>query len=394
MNENFINQAARAEATVGCYIRDLIADVEKTAPKNQWGELPPTDGGNYPRYRLRDADGNVLTLSCEANEATHSQYTLRVIDEESRPIMSTTEWKAAGQPSELGTLYLLLQDRCHAAKPEIKDCGKYATPEQTDCFIKALVRDAKMPQPLLSWKREHHDDKVGYYSAGLSKCGSIWLQQDHEDEDSDSYTLQYARDGEMILSCTETAKREENPDCLLRELYQLIAKNDPDDMEVLVTTPEIHHFVADTESRETLNRICKKYEEESVLIGDLFRQASLHCVTHQFVLAAVDQCPGLRSNHLEKLRLQRMAEHMVGALRHAKRAPHGATFSLRAFNMSFEPSGCPSRKARMSYSPQRISNAFITWREEVFADADIPLQSKINRTCVLVLMAILKDELP
>ena len=48
----------------------------------------------------------------------------------------------------------------------------------------------------------------------------------------------------------------------------------------------------------------------------------------------------------------------------------------------------------MSYSPQRISNAYITWREEVFADSDIPLQAKINRTCVLVLMAMLKDELP
>ena len=46
------------------------------------------------------------------------------------------------------------------------------------------------------------------------------------------------------------------------------------------------------------------------------------------------------------------------------------------------------------YSPQRISNAYITWREEVYADADISLQAKINRTCVLVLMAILKDELP
>lgn len=388
------NAAPGTPCPVDGYVRTLIADAQSPAPKHHWEELEPESAKSYPKYRLRDADGNLATLSCEANEDSHSQFTLRVIDEESRPIMSSTEWKAAGQPSELGTLYALLQNRYHAAKPEMKESGKYATPEQTDCFIKALVRDAKMPRPLLSWKREHHDDRVGYYSAGLSKRGSIWLQQDHEDEDSDSYTLQYARDGEMILSCTETAKREENPDCLLRELYHLIAKNDPDDMEVLVSAPEIHRFVAETKSRETVERICKKYEEEPVLIGDLFRQATLHRVTHQFVMAAIDQCPGLCSNSLEKCRLQRLAESTVDAIRYAKRAPHGATFSLRAFNMAFEPSGCPSRLARMTYSPQRISNAYITWREEVYADADISLQSKINRTCVLVLMAMLKDELP
>lgn len=388
------NAAPGTPCPVDGYVRTLIADAQSPTPKHHWEELEPESAKSYPRYRLRDADGNIATLSCEANEATHSQYTLRVIDEESRPVMNSTEWRAAGHPSELEKLYFLLQDRCHAAKPEMKDCGQRVSPEQIDCFISALLRDAKMERPLLTWKREHHDDKVGYYSAGLSKRGSIWLQQDHADENSDSYTLQYVRDGEMLLSYSETASLTENPDCQLRELYDRIAIKDPEDMEVLVSAPEIHRFVAETESREMVERICKKYEEEPVLIGDLFRQATLHCVTHQFVLAAIDQCPGLRSNHLEKLRLQRMAEHMVGALRHAKRAPHGATFSMRAFNMAFEPSGCPSRKARMSYSPQRISNAYITWREEVYADADIPLQTKINKTCVLVLMAILKDELP
>ena len=387
------NAAPGTPCPVDGYVRTLIADAQSPTPKNHWEELEPEDAKSYPRYRLRDTDGNITTLSCEANEDSHSQYTLRVIDEESRPVMNSTEWRAAGQPSELETLYALLQDRCHAAKPEMKECGQHVSPEQIDCFISALLRDVKMERPLLTWKREHHDNKVGYYSAGLSKRGSIWLQQDHADEDSDSYTLQYVRDGEMLLCYTETASLTENPDCLLRELYDRIAIKDPEDMEVLVSAPEIHRFVAETESREMQERICSVRQDTPILVGDLFRQATLHCVTHQFVLAAIDQCPGLRSNHLEKLRLQRMAEHMVGALRHEKREPNGANFTLRATTTAYEPCGVASRTVRMTSSPQRISNAYITWKE-VYADADIPLQAKINKTCVLVLMAMLKDELP
>ncbi|MBQ7900490.1 MAG: hypothetical protein IJ365_00820 [Clostridia bacterium] len=396
MNENTTNQTAGTQTPVDGYVRSLIADLKAPTPKNRWEELPPAEGRTKSQYRLQDADGNIATLTCDTEKKSHSQYTLRVTDAEERPLMRSMEWQAAGCPSELGTLYALLQNRCHAVEPEkVEHNGGYVTPEQTDCFIRALVRDAKMPRPKLSWKREHHDDKVGYYSSGLSKSGSsIWLQQDHEDETSDSYTLQYVRDGEMILSCTETASLTENPDCPLRELYHLIAKEDPKNFEVEVSAPEIRRFIAETESREMLDRICKKYKEEPLLVGDLFRQATMHRVTHQFVMAAIDQCPGLCGNPLEKCRLQRLAESAFNGIRYAKRAPHGATFSMRAFNMAFEPSGCPSRLARMSYSPQRISNAYITWREEMFADADIPLQAKINRTCVLVLMAMLKDELP
>lgn len=280
------------------------------------------------------------------------------------------------------------------APEKVEPASGFVNPEQTDCFIRALVRDAKMARPKLSWRRECHDDKVGYHSDGLSKRGSIWLQQDYKDENSDSHTLKYVRDGKMILSCTETASLTENPDCQLRELYRLVAAKDPENYAMQVTVPEIHRFIADTETREMLERICNSRKEGSILVGDLFRQATLHCVTHQFVLAAIDKCPGLKSNQLEKCRLQHMAEHMVGALRCAKREPNGATFTLRATTTAYEPCGVASRTVRMTSSPQRISNAYITWQEELFADADIPLQAKINRTCVLVLMALLKDELP
>jgi len=391
MNENHTLQT---ESPVDGYIRDLIADITNPASQPCWEELAPEDDKSHPGYRLRDADGNIVTLNCDIAGDTHSQYSLCVIDEESNPVMKDVEWKAAGYPSELGTLYAMLRERFHPTKPEnVKSASKYASPEQTDCFIQALLRDAQMERPLLSWKREHNDGNAGHYSAKLSEDGNVWLQKNYENEDSDSYTMQYVRDGEMIMSCTETAKLSENPDCLLRELYHLVSKRDPESDDVLVTMPEIHRFVAETETREILERICSTRKETPILVGDLFRQATLHCITHQFVLAAIDKHPGLRSNHLEKLRLQQIAGHMVGALRCAKRQPNGATFTLRATNVAYDSHGVASRTVRTTSSPQRISNAYITW-DEVFADADIPHQAKIDRTCVLVLMAMLKDELP
>lgn len=395
MNENQTHQTAGTETPVDNFVRTLIADIKSPAPQNIWIELGPDDASRYPRYRFHNADGNIVTLTCDMDGDICRQHTLRVVDLEGNPLMHSMEWKTADSPSELGTLYALLRDRCHPTKPEkVETASGFVNPEQTDCFIRALVRDAKMQRPKLSWTRQDQDDKIRYYSTGLGKCqSSIWLQRDYEDEDSDSYTLQYVRDGEMILSCTETAKRTENPDCQLRELYHLVAKNDVQSDEVLVSVPEIHRFIADTSHREMLERIHGESKDKPVLVGDLFRQATLHRITHEFVVAAIDHCPGLSSNPLEKCRLQHMAEYMVGAIRCAKREPNGATFTLRATGVAYEAPGIASRTVRMSSAPQHISNACITW-SDIFADADISPQAKINRTCVLVLMAILKDELP
>lgn len=395
MNENHTHQTTGTETPVDNFVRNLIADIRNHVSHNVWIEMEPDDASRYPRYRFHDADGNIITLTCDMDGDICRQHTLRVVDLEGNPLMHSMEWKTADSPSELGTLYTLLRDRCSPTKPEkVEPASGFVNPKQTDCFIQALVRDAKMKRPKLAWTKETHDGKVRYYSTGLGKCqSSIWLQKDHQDENSDSYTLQYVRDGEMILSCTETASLTENPDCQLRELYHLVAKNDIQSDEVLVSVPEIHRFIADTQHREMLEHIHGEPKDKPILVGDLFRQASLHRVTHQFVMAAIDHCPGLNSNPLEKCRLQHIAEHMVGTIRCAKRAPNGATFTLRATGVAYEAPGIVSRTVRMTSSPQHISNAYITW-SDIFADADIPPQAKINRTCVLVLMAILKDELP
>lgn len=144
MNENTL----QTQSPVDCYIRELIADITNPASKLHWEELAPEDAKNYPRYQLRDANGNITTLSCDIDEGAHSQYTLCVLDEESNPVMKDVEWKADGYPSELGTLYAMLRDRFHPTKPEkIKSASKYASPEQTDCFIQALLRDAQGNAP-------------------------------------------------------------------------------------------------------------------------------------------------------------------------------------------------------------------------------------------------------
>ena len=144
MNENTL----QTQSPVDCYIRELIADITNPASQPCWEELAPDDAKSNPEYRLRDADGNITMLSCDIDEDTHSQYTLCVIDKESNPVMKDVEWKASGYPSELGTLYAMLRKHYRTIKPgKGKSASKYATPEQTDSFIQALLRDAQGNAP-------------------------------------------------------------------------------------------------------------------------------------------------------------------------------------------------------------------------------------------------------
>ena len=86
MNETK-NTTAETQSPVDTYVGKLIADIKTPAPKNRWEELPPVDGRTKPRYRLHDADGNIVTLTCDTEKKSHSQYTLRVTDAEERPLM-------------------------------------------------------------------------------------------------------------------------------------------------------------------------------------------------------------------------------------------------------------------------------------------------------------------
>lgn len=144
MNENTL----QTQSPVDCYIRELIADITNPVPKNQWEEQPRENSEKHPQYRLRNADGNTVTLTCDIKGDRHSQYTLQVVDEEGNLVMKDVEWKASGYPSKLGTLYAMLRKHYRTIKPgKGKSASKYATPEQTDSFIQALLRDAQGNAP-------------------------------------------------------------------------------------------------------------------------------------------------------------------------------------------------------------------------------------------------------
>ena len=106
MNENTTNQTAGTQTPVDGYVRSLIADLKAPTPKNRWEELPPAEGRTKSQYRLQNADRNIVTLTCDTEKKSHSQYTLRVTDAEERPLMRSMEWQAAGCPSELARYML------------------------------------------------------------------------------------------------------------------------------------------------------------------------------------------------------------------------------------------------------------------------------------------------
>lgn len=398
MNETNTNQTAGTQTPVDGYVQKLLAASKKPDWLSQWRTLPGDDD-SLPRYQYIDPDGMSVVLSCLKEGDTHVHYKLRC-RKRGKHIMTGGEIASSQQLTSLGILYGRITEHIRqkqqASKLTQEQRDEYM--QRAECFTRALLKDARSPNPALRWMPDSFDADPAYRSDGLGKVNShIWVIQHHAADDQDPsevYGLKYERDGEVIISCTETCNGA-SADADLQQLYHLLSLKD-ENITRPCKTPEIDAFNVDTTFRLFGDRIManRNQTEGPVLIGDLFRQAGLHCVTHQFVCEAAKRSPGVSTNGPEKIRLQRLAEATINALRYAKRAPNGATFTTRAVPVAYEGNGMASRTVRMTSSAQRISNAYTSWPQEIFEDTHMTPQARINRTCVLLLLAMLKDELP
>ncbi len=255
MHETIKTTAAPSgKSTLDGYIRELIAEVRKPTSTLRWSEFPGKATVARPGYRMRDADGSTTTVTCDIDTADLCQYTLSVVDMDGHPIMGSTEKMTTEDFSALGLLYATIAKRIRTCKPEMENVTGYATPEVTNAFIEAMILDATLRHPLLKWTEDLDSGENRYVSDGLGKGCCIFVQQDCVDDEYDSYTMQYYRDKTLIASCTETAKLEPNPDCLLRELYHLIARNDLRNGTAGCAVPEIHRYIADVKAQQRLEQ--------------------------------------------------------------------------------------------------------------------------------------------
>lgn len=243
MNEKI--QILSTESPVDEYIQKLIEDVQNFSPKNKWVKITPKNADEYSKYQLRDADKNIATLRCDFITPTCYQHTLKVVDEDGYPVMHSVEWRKSGTTSELAVLYDILESRLTKS-----DVPAPVDPETTDRFIEALVRDAKMTHPILRWRKETVFSRERYraFMPGGKSC-FVTLQKNYETEEHDSYTMKYTKNGQIIMSCTEFAKLDDD-ESMLRELYCHVAKEDVCADDTVMAIPEVHKFIADTKMRK------------------------------------------------------------------------------------------------------------------------------------------------
>lgn len=371
MNSNFDFKST--ETPVDEYIQELIKDIQKHKPKNKWVKLTPKNADEHSQYQLHDAKGNTTTLRCDFSTDTCCQHTFHVVDDDGNPVMHSVEWHKNGTTSELAMLYDILE-RQH----KMSDVPVPIDPETTDMFIEALVRDAKMHRPILRWRKETVFSHEGFHAfLPGEKHSFVTLHQNYETEEQDSYTIKYTKNGQTIMTYTEITKLDED-ECMLRELYHHVSKEDICADDVAIPVPEVHSFIANTKVREITDEFYSQREDAPMTIGEIFRMVSSHSIVHKFIIAAEDFSPELKDNPPAKHRLQKLAEHTIEVIRCTKpRASKCIPIHLADIHEK---------------SLQELSNAVIELED--FEGADIPIQEKINRNCVLVLMAILKNELP
>jgi hypothetical protein len=132
--------------------------------------------------------------------------------------------------------------------------------------------------------------------------------------------------------------------------------------------------------------------EHAVLIYDIFENVSEPRVIQQF-WDEISIRRGPLSDR-EYKRLKALAQSVFTIIRNTHRCPNGRVFTTRAVPVADEKPGFASRGVKWSASLSRIANAYTLWGDVVGQNPAIGEARAMNKVAVLILTAILADQLP
>ena len=238
-----MNENVQPESPVEIYVRSMLEQSKNSAWLDHWKEIPGRIN-DMPRYQYFNADGMSVVLVCMEKNDDHVQYKLRC-RKNGKHRMSSTEWTADGVHNSLGTIYDRITQRKRMILQE-----RYA--ERAGCFVKALIRDAGSTDPALRWVPDFYEGSPAYRANGLGDVDRrIWIIQTHEGGDADPcdvYAFRYERDGEAMISFTETASAHSDAADLCR-LYRLVRRAYHTRSKMFAETPEVDDFIAENDCR-------------------------------------------------------------------------------------------------------------------------------------------------
>lgn len=386
------------ETPVDNYVQELV----NAGTQNLWIYLPNGAAG-IPCFRLEDKTRQLITvLVCEAETAEYCQYRLEATNADGETEMRSVEWIAAGNSGPLRTLYSVLWQAQRVAQKAVKD-DEGVDPDDdinmTNRFIDALLQDIQGKRHDIHFERRG-DDFVAT-SFGCSES-TITVTKEWEDEESGQFLIKMEKpDGTLVLSCAETSKHT-NDEAEVRMLYRLLDETVP-----IVTidegTTDVQRFIENKMFDEFFDRVLEHAipaiptidtapPEHAVLIYDIFESVSEPRVIQRF-LDEVSIRKGPLSDREHK-RLKALAQSVFSFFRNTQRRPNGCVFDTRTVTVAFDKPGLASRGLNWSASLSRIANAYTLWGDVVGQNPAIGEARAMNKVAMLILTAILADQLP
>ncbi len=380
----------------------LIQELLTAGTKNPWAHCPDC-GSGVAGFRLDDKERNyIISLFAEAQTEDYFQTVLEVKNPDGSTEMRSMEWIAAGNSGPLLTLYgvlsqALLDQTKGATDSEGIDPEDDAT--LTDAFVDALIRDVQGTRHRVTFERKGN----GFIADGFGISEStITLTQEDEDDTHARFLIKLEKqNGDVILSCLETS-RHTDEEAEVRKLYRLLDEQVPI-VTIDEATEDVRRFVERsnfdaffdrvlTHAQPELPAITSEDIEGKVLIYDLFTSVGETAVIRQFL----DEI-AIRRGPLDEpsyKRLKALAQSVFSMMRNTKREPNGRVFTSHAVAVAYDKPGLASRGVRWSSCLSRIANSYTTWFDLVGQNPAIGEGRAMQMCAVLILTAILKDQIP
>jgi hypothetical protein len=263
-------------------------------------------------------------------------------------------------------------------------------PTMPDLFIRALITDARSLEPALRWERVHgktQDDPDEYVINGFAGSNAkIVLTKDFITDNSDCYTLVYYCRGERNMAAQERSILSEYSE--LRELYELASHEEDSPSEKIDNPDGITEFGSDKDARLFLDRVLGPDFPTTtpLLVSDIFRACNAMEVVDRYMAKFKKRHCNTQGKEYDDKRTRTLAMATITALRNMKRVPTGATFARKEIRQQQDL----CRTVGCEASLYQIANAWTTWHD-IYPQSTICRKEMMNRTAVLLLAAILKE---
>ena len=382
------------------YADKLLEDAQAGFQKHRWDVIPNEHTDSPTLLIIDETEGLVSHLShgtCDGKFVKYVMTTTKAAD--GSCVYSSMEMVSPGEEySVLADIYTAFSK--HLAEqenhPVAADSGQADDEDDSDIvddFVQALLDDARAYSPKLYYMRK---DDVTFVceSFGISET-RIVLQKQRETQYKVS--LEYP-DGSEVIGCTESCSLDTQSS--VRELYQLIEQRHPETDEDLAVK-DVTRFISQMKYQEFLTHVLlnaappihtePKPGGKRYLVMDIIKSVSPRAIARQLIDEITMRYGAMQE--AEAIRLRQLIESTISAISNLRREPNGFVFTTHEIPLARDGENYPSRHCSWSSSLNRVSNSWTTWPTELFGDADMTSKTVLTRCAVLLMAAILSEQL-